>query len=126
MKNKANKPKSSIADIMEVTFDKTVELATSNSVMGEPVRENGVTVIPISKISAGFAGGGTEIDKISKKKKQSPAGAGAKVEVTPTHFLQISGGKATVVPVANTSPSKPDTLGLLLKAFSQLKNLKKK
>ncbi len=126
MKNdKAIEVKSNIADIMNTTFEKTIELASANSVFGEPINKDGVTIIPISKVSAGFAGGGADITDKAKKKAKAPAGAGAKVEVTPTHFLQISGGKATVVPVANTNPAKPDTTDVILKAISAIKKLKK-
>ncbi|MBQ8203180.1 MAG: sporulation protein YtfJ [Clostridia bacterium] len=123
--NKSAEVKSNIADIMNTTFDKTLELASANSVFGEPIIRDGVTIIPVSKISAGFAGGGADIADGGKKKAKSPAGAGAKVEVTPTHFLQISGGRATMVPVANANPPKPDTTDLLMKAITVIKKLKK-
>ena len=110
---------SNVLDVMNVTFDKTLKLASENSVFGEPIVKDGVTLIPVSKISAGFAGGGADIADGSKKKAKSPAGAGAKVEVTPTHFLQISGGKATIVPVASPN-KKPDPTDIVIKTIKKL------
>lgn len=111
--------KSNVLDVMNVTFDKTVKLASENSVFGEPIVKDGVTLIPVSKISAGFAGGGADIADGGKKKAKSPAGAGAKVEVTPTHFLQISDGKTTIVPVA-TSNQKTDPTDIVVKTIKKL------
>ena len=74
---------SNVLDVMNITFDKTLKLASENSGFGEPIVKDGVTLIPISKISAGFAGGGADIADGSKKKAKSPAGAGAKVELSP-------------------------------------------
>ena len=110
---------SNVLDVMNITFDKTLKLASENSVFGEPIVKDGVTLIPVSKISAGFAGGGADIADGSKKKAKSPAGAGAKVEVTPTHFLQISGGKATIVPFASSN-KKPDPTDIVVKTIKKL------
>lgn len=118
-KNKSVKESSNIAEIMNLTFEKTNAIA-GESVFGEPISKDCVTVIPVSKISAGFAGGGAEIKK--RNKSNLPAGAGARIEVTPTHFVQISGGKATLVSAAAPS-QKPDATALLIKT---LKNLIKK
>ena len=121
-KNKSASSKSNIAEIMNITFERTNAIA-KESVFGEPISKDGITVIPVSKISAGFAGGGIDIQKT--KKAQTPAGAGAKVEVTPTHFLQITNGGATIVPVASANPKKSDTTDMILKAISVIKKLKK-
>ena len=110
---------SNVLDVMNITFDKTLKLASENSVFGEPIVKDGVTLIPVSKISAGFAGGGADIADGSKKKAKSPAGAGAKVEVTPTHFLQISGGKATIVPVTSSN-KKPDPTDIVVKTIKKI------
>lgn len=119
-KSKSAKEPSNIAEIMNITFEKTTVIA-NESVFGDPISKDGVTVIPVSKISAGFAGGGAEI--IKSKKHNSPVGAGAKIEVTPTHFVQISGGKASLVS-AQTSKNNPDATDIIIKAVNCL--IKKK
>lgn len=114
------KKNSSISDIIETTSKQIIELACANSVFGEAVNKDGITIIPVSKISAGFAGGGIDIQKT--KKSQTPAGAGAKVEVTPTHFLQISDGKVSLIS-SSTQTAKTDIAEFAIKA---VKNLIKK
>ena len=118
-KNKSASSKSNIAEIMNRTFERTNAIA-KESVFGEPISKDGITVIPVSKISAGFAGGGAEISK--RAKKNTPAGAGAKIEVIPTHFVQISDGKASLVSAA-TPNKKIDTTDIIIKT---VKNLIKK
>lgn len=114
------KKNSSISDIIETTSKQIIEVACANSVFGEAVNKDGITIIPVSKISAGFAGGGIDIQKT--KKSQTPAGAGAKVEVTPTHFLQISDGKVSLIS-PSTQTAKTDIAEFAIKA---VKNLIKK
>ena len=113
-------------DLMEVlsfTADKTMELANANSVMGERIEVDGITVIPVSKVSAGFAGGGADIRNADKKRTQNPAGAGAKVSVTPMTFLVIKEGDARLISV---NAKEAGSEGWILAAVEQFKKLIKK
>lgn len=113
-------------DLMEVlsfTADKTMELANANSVMGERIEVDGITVIPVSKVSAGFAGGGADIRNADKKRTQNPAGAGAKVSVTPMTFLVIKEGDARLISV---NAKEGGSEGWILAAVEQFKKLIKK
>ena len=113
-------------DLMEVlsfTADKTMELANANSVIGERIEVDGITVIPVSKVSAGFAGGGADIRNADKKRSQNPAGAGAKVSVTPMTFLVIKEGDARLISV---KAQEGGSEGWILAAVEQFKKLIKK
>ena len=113
-------------DLMEVlsfTADKTMELANANSVMGERIEVDGITVIPVSKVSAGFAGGGADIRNADKKRTQNPAGAGAKVSVTPMTFLVIKEGDARLISV---NAQEGGSEGWILAAVEQFKKIIKK
>ena len=46
--------------VLEFTADRTQALADSQSVAGEPLHVGDVTLIPVSSISCGFAGGGQD------------------------------------------------------------------
>ena len=78
-----------LMNLLSFTADKAIELADANSVLGERIYAQGLTIIPVSKISAGFAGGGAHIVNTAAKKSNTPAGSGAKVTVTPLSFLVI-------------------------------------
>ncbi len=92
----------SLIKVMSFTAEKAAELSSANSVLGERIERDGVTIIPVSKISAGFAGGGADVADMAKRKKQNPAGAGAKVTVTPLTFLVIDHGNVKIINIEGT------------------------
>ena len=83
-----------------VTVDKAIELANANSIVGDRIVAGDITIIPISKLSVGFAGGGADIADVQRGKQQNPAGAGAKVTLTPMSFLVICDGTVQLLNIA--------------------------
>ena len=90
-----NKP---LSELLETTMNKVREMVDTNSVIGEPINTpDGVTVIPISRVSFGFGTGGSDYGKTVDKF----GGAGAAgVKIEPVSFLIIKDGVTRVVPVA--------------------------
>ena len=90
-----NKP---LSELMETTMNKVREMVDTNSVIGEPINTpDGVTVIPISRVSFGFGTGGSDYGKTVDKF----GGAGAAgVKIEPVSFLIIKDGVTRVMPVA--------------------------
>ena len=55
---------SQIPNMLEGTIQKIREMVDVNSVIGEPISTpDGVTIIPVSKVSVGFGGGGSDFTK---------------------------------------------------------------
>ena len=92
-----------------------------NSVIGNPITTpDGVTIIPVSKVSVGFGGGGSDYVSKNVNKQENPfgGGAGGGVKVTPVAFLIVKDGNVRMLPVAapaNTTADRlveqiPDTL----------------
>ena len=54
-----------LMQLMSFTADKALEMADANSIIGEKIEVEGMTIIPISKVSSGFAGGGATREDIS-------------------------------------------------------------
>lgn len=96
MENKEKK--ASLSELMDTTMSKIHEMVDSNSIVGEPITTpDGVTVIPISRVSFGFGTGGSDYGKTVDKF----GGAGAAgVRIEPVSFLIIKDGVTRVVPVA--------------------------
>ncbi len=96
-------------DIIRTTLDSLKGIVEANTVIGEPVTTTGgVTIIPVSKISLGFASGG--LDYASKKEQAEKnnnfgGGSGTGVAVTPMAFLVIKPDST----VELLSMSTPDT-----------------
>ena len=110
-----------IPNMLENTIAKIREMVDVNSVIGTPITTaDGVTIIPVSKVSAGFGGGGSDYVSKNANKQENPfgGGAGGGVSVTPIAFLIIKDGNVRMMPVAapaNTTPDRlvemiPDTL----------------
>lgn len=121
---KSNKPTAAenLMQLMSFTADKALELADANSVLGEKIEIDGMTIIPVSKISAGFAGGGASVINATIKKSNTPAGSGAKVSVTPISFLVISNGEISVVEVASSGKdTKSSIIDAVIKQFKKNK-----
>lgn len=76
--------------MMDTTLQKIREMVDASTVVGEPMQCGDVSIIPVSKISYGFASGGSDFPTKSVKECFG-GGGGAGVTVTPVAFLVISG-----------------------------------
>jgi uncharacterized spore protein YtfJ len=69
-------------------------IATTKTVVGEPITAAGKTIIPISRISMGFGAGGGEGKRDNESGYGGGGGAGAKIE--PVAFIMISSEEAKI------------------------------
>ncbi len=83
------KEKSSAAGILETTIEKVKDLVNVSTIIGEPMKvEGGVTIIPVSKVTYGFASGGSDFPSKSNQDIFG-GGGGAGVTIMPIAFLVI-------------------------------------
>ena len=70
-----------IQGLMNVTMEKIHQMVDSNTIIGKPITtEDGITILPVSKVSFGFASGGTDFDgKNAANKDLFGGGSGAGV-----------------------------------------------
>jgi len=96
------KGKTPVSEILGISMEKVKEMADVNSVIGEPIKlDDGTTIIPISKVSYGFASGGSDLPS-KYEKNLFGGGAGAGVSIKPEGFLVISpDGLAKMVSVSS-------------------------
>ena len=70
-----------LSDLMRSTMDKIREMADTNTIVGQPITTpDGVTLIPISRVSMGFGCGGADYGKTQPKDFGGGSGAGVKIE----------------------------------------------
>lgn len=82
--------KSQIQDLMGITMEKLREMVDVQTIIGDPiVVSEKVTVIPVSKVSYGFASGGSDLPAKSNLKDLFGGGAGAGVSIQPVAFLAV-------------------------------------
>ena len=99
--------------MLEGTIQKIKEMIDVNSVIGEPITTpDGVTIIPVSKVSVGFGGAGSDFTKGKAVSGDNPfgGGVGAGVKVTPICFLIVKEGNVRMIPVAQAANTTADRL----------------
>ena len=106
-----------IEGLMITAMNRIQDMVDVNTIIGEPIETtNGIVIIPISKVSFGFAAGGSEfrgetIDEYTKKDKEEAiqyrlpfgGGSGAGVNINPVAFLVIQENTVKLLPVNHTS-----------------------
>ncbi len=92
-----------IQGIMDTTMQKIKEMVDVNTIVGDPMTTpDGTTIIPISKVSFGFASGGADIATKNQTNNQPFAGgSGAGITITPIAFMVVSGADIRLIHVAN-------------------------
>ena len=80
-----------IQGLMNVTMEKIHQMVDSNTIIGKPITtEDGITILPVSKVSFGFASGGTDFDgKNAANKDLFGGGSGAGVNIQPATLQKI-------------------------------------
>ena len=107
------KENSNLSELIGNSLKSLKEVSDSETIVGSPiVTASGVTVIPVSKLSMGFVGGGLDYGKklkakpdvkeYSEGKPNFGGGGGTGVSLVPVAFLVISvEGKVSVLPIVN-------------------------
>lgn len=90
--------KAPLSELMDTTMSKIHDMVDSNSIIGEPITTpDGVTLIPISRVSFGFGSGGSDYGKTVQK---FGGGSSAGVRIDPVAFLIVKDGITRMMPVA--------------------------
>ena len=90
-----------VEGLMGVSVEKIRELVDANTVVGTPIAmPDGVTLIPVSKVSYGFASGGSDLPSKSTAGLFG-GGAGAGINITPVAFISIREGQVNILPVVS-------------------------
>ncbi len=102
-----------VPNMLESTIAKIREMEDVNSVIGNPITTpDGVTIIPVSKVSVGFGGGGSDFVSRNANHHENPfgGGAGGGVKITPMAFLVVKEGNVRMIPVATPANTTADRL----------------
>lgn len=92
-----------VNNLLGVTMEKIKQMVDVDTVMGSPVTApDGTVIIPVSKVSYGFAGGGTDLP--TKQQQQAAnglflGGSGAAITVNPIAFLTVREGSVRVLQI---------------------------
>lgn len=103
--------------LMETAMNSIKDMVDVNTIIGEPIEtKNGMVIIPISKVSFGFAAGGSEfkgetVDEYKRKEKEEEVqyrlpfggGSGAGISINPVAFVVVTKESIKVLPIEHTS-----------------------
>lgn len=122
----------SAAGILGTTIDKIKDMVDSRTIIGDPIDAGqGIKVIPVSKVTYGFASGGSDFPSKSAKEFFG-GGGGAGVTLTPVAFLVINNGSVSVKYISEGPDSSmervisslPELVDKLSEVVDKIKNKK--
>lgn len=111
--------------LISESMSKIHEMTDADTVMGNPVTVDGATIIPVSKISYGFAGGGTDLPTKTDKECFG-GGSGAGVTIQPLGFLVISDGDVRFLQINLDTSTSSAVVNMIPEVFSKVQSLFKK
>ena len=112
-----------IEGLMDVTLEKIKSMVDSNTIIGNPINmPDGTLILPVSKVSFGFATGGSDFP--SKTSKQLfGGGGGAGVSISPIAFLVVRGNSVRMLQLADTSNSVDRAIGMMPEMVDKVADL---
>lgn len=112
--------------ILTSTIDKIRDLVDTSTIIGEPIyAEGGTTIIPVSKVTYGFASGGSDFP--SKNNVELFGGAGgAGITINPVAFLVVKDGDVTIKHIVSNDNAVERAVSLVPEMFDKVTNLAKK
>lgn len=108
-----------IGELMQTTMENVKNILKVDTVVGDPIyTPDGITLVPISKISVGFGGGGVEFNtKNCGDKKPYGGGNATGVKIDPIGFLVIKDGCVRMV---NVTPPASNTVDRIIDLVPQV------
>lgn len=86
-----------IEGLVKTAMEKIHEMVDCETVVGEQiVTADGTTIIPVSKVSFGFASGGSDLPTKSTKETFG-GGSGAGITITPVAFIAVYKGEVKLL-----------------------------
>ncbi len=107
-----------VEGLMGVSVDKIRAMVDADTVVGSPIElTDGTTLIPVSKVSYGFASGGSDLPSKTTAGLFG-GGAGAGINIVPVAFIVMKDGNLNILPVS----AHPDTLDRLVSMVPEAVN----
>lgn len=124
------KDQSAASGILATAIDRIKEMVDCRTIIGETIDAgDGIKIIPISKVTYGFASGGSDFPTKTSKELFG-GGGGAGVTISPVGFLVIKNGDVTVKYISEGADSQaeriismvPDVVNKVTDVVSKFKN----
>ena len=109
-------------------MDKIRQMVDSNTIVGKPITtDDGTTILPVSKVSFGFASAGTDFDgKNAANKDLFGGGSGAGVNIQPVAFLVVKDGCVRTIQLSDGNNTVDRALTMIPELVEKVSALIKK
>jgi len=110
---------------MNTTLEKIRAMVDADTIIGDPIQQGDITLLPVSKVSFGLASGGTDF----AGKGNAPmfgGGGGAGVSITPVAFIVIKGNDVKMLQIYKDESAANKAIGMLPELFEKVSALFKK
>ncbi len=116
-----------INSLMDTTMDKIKEMVDVNTIIGDPITSpDGTIIIPVSKVSYGFASGGSDFPTKKENKDCFGGGSGAGVTIQPVAFLTVFRGDVKLIPVEKYDGAADRVVGMMPELVDKVSGLFKR
>ena len=116
-----------IGSLMDTTMEKIKEMIDVNTIIGEPITSpDGTLIIPVSKVSYGFAAGGSDLPTKKENKDCFGGGSGAGVTIQTVAFLTVYQGDVRLVSVDREEGTADKLVNMIPDVLKKVKGVFKK
>ncbi len=108
--------------ILKTTIEKVRDLVDVSTIIGDPINlPDGLTIIPVSKVTYGFASGGSDFP--SKNNVELFGGAGgAGITINPVAFLVVKDGDVTIKHITANDNAVERAVTMVPEMFDKVTN----
>ncbi|MCL2053440.1 MAG: GerW family sporulation protein [Oscillospiraceae bacterium] len=112
-----------VKDLVQSAISKVRELSDADTIIGKPIKvDDSITIIPVSKVSYGFAAGGSDLPSKSNNELFG-GGSGAGVTIQPIAFLVIGNGDVQLMQISSDSSAAGAIVNLVPDLISKVQSL---
>jgi sporulation protein YtfJ len=114
-----------VKELIEASLGKIHELSDADTVIGNPINGgSGITIIPVSKVSYGFAAGGSDLPTKTEKTYFGGASGGG-ITILPLAFIVINGADVKLLQITEESGAA-GAIAMIPELITKIKALFKK
>ena len=115
-----------VQGLMDTTMEKIRAMVDVNTIIGDQiVVESGLTLIPVSKVTLGFASGGSDFPT-KHEVMGFGGGGGAGITIVPVAFIAVNGTDAKIININPSAGAADKAIALVPEVFDRICSLIKK
>lgn len=109
-----------IQSLMDTTLQKIRDMVDVNTIIGDQIcTADGTVIIPVSKVTMGFASGGSDIGTKTQK-EMFGGGGGAGVTINPVAFIAVSNGNVKLLQLGGGTGAGDKAVALVPEMFDKI------